>query len=123
MTTVALPWFVLATTGSTTKMGLVLACQTLPAFALGIPSGSVVAALGARRSLVLGDAVRAPLLAAVPLLHAAHALSFPTLLALVTVIGVFSVPYAAAASSLLPELVGDDEREVARAQAALQVAI
>lgn len=123
MTTVALPWFVLATTGSTVKMGLVLACQTLPAFALGIPGGSVVAALGARRSLVLGDALRAPLLVAVPLLHAAGILSFPALLVLVTAIGIFSVPYAAAASSLLPDLVGEDEREVARAQAALQVAI
>jgi MFS family permease len=123
MTTVALPWFVLATTGSTVKMGLVLACQTLPAFALGVPGGSVVAALGARRSLVLGDALRAPLLVAVPVLHAAGVLSFPVLLGLVTAIGIFSVPYAAAASSLLPELVGEDEREVARAQAALQVAI
>jgi MFS family permease len=123
MTTVALPWFVLATTGSTTRMGLVLACQTLPAFALGIPGGSVVAALGARRSLVLGDALRAPVLVAVPVLHATGNLSFPTLLALVTATGVFSVPYAAAASSLLPEIVGEDEREVARAQAALQVAI
>jgi MFS family permease len=123
MTTVALPWFVLATTGSTTKMGLVLACQTLPALVLGIPGGAVVAAFGARRSLVLGDAVRAPLLAAIPTLHAVGSLSFPALLALVTVIGVFSVPYAAAASSLLPEIVGGDEREVARAQAGLQVAI
>jgi MFS family permease len=79
--------------------------------------------LGARRSLVLGDALRAPLLVAVPVLHSAGVLSFPTLLALVTVVGVFSVPYAAAASSLLPEIVGEDEREVARAQAALQVAI
>src|SRR4051812_32680345 len=69
MTTVALPWFVLATTGSTVKMGLVLACQTLPAFVLGIPGGSVVAALGARRSLILGDSLRAPLLAAIPILH------------------------------------------------------
>ena len=123
MTTVALPWFVLATTGSTEKMGLVLACQTLPAFALGIPGGSVVARLGARGSLVVGDAARAPLLAAVPILAAAGDLSFPALLALVTVIGVFSVPYAAASSSLLPEIVGEDEQEVARAQASLQVAI
>jgi MFS family permease len=123
MTSVALPWFVLATTGSTTRMGLVLACQTLPAFALGIPGGSLVAALGARRSLIVGDALRAPLLAAVPALHAGGALSFPVLLVLVTAIGVFSVPYAAAASSLLPEVVGEDEREVARAQASLQVAI
>lgn len=123
MTVVALPWFVLATTGSTTRMGLVLACQTLPAFALGIPGGSAVALLGPRRALVLGDALRAPLLAAVPVLHWAGLLSFPLLLALVTVIGVFSVPYAAAASSLLPDVVGEDEREVARATAALQVAI
>ena len=123
MTTIALPWFVLATTGSTTKMGVVLACQTLPAFALGIPGGSVVAWLGARRSLVLGDALRAPLLIAVPVLHSVGALSFPVLLVLVTAIGIFSVPYAAAASSLLPEIVGEEEREVARAQAALQVAI
>src|SRR5947199_9408447 len=69
MTTVALPWFVLATTGSTTKMGLVLACATLPAFVLGIPGGSVVALLGARRSLINADALRAPLLMSVPVLH------------------------------------------------------
>ena len=102
MTTVALPWFVLATTGSTTKMGLVLACQTLPAFLLGIPAGGLVASLGPRRALVLGDSLRAPLLAAVPALHRLGVLSFPLLLVLVTVIGVFSVPYAAAASSILP---------------------
>lgn len=123
MTTVALPWFVLATTGSTARMGLVLACQTLPAFALGIPAGGVVARLGARRTLVLGDSLRAPLLAAVPLLHWAGVLSFPLLLVLVTAIGVFSIPYAAASSSLLPDVVGEDEHEVARATAALQVAI
>jgi MFS family permease len=123
MTIVALPWFVLATTGSTTRMGIVLACQTLPAFALGIPGGSIVSTLGPRRALVLGDSLRAPLLAAVPILHWLGVLSFPLLLVLVTVIGVFSVPYAAAASSLLPDIVGEDEREVSRAMAALQVTI
>jgi MFS family permease len=123
LTMVALPWFVLATTGSTAKMGLVLACQTLPAFVLGLPGGGLVALLGPRRALVLGDALRAPLLAAVPVLHWTGALSFPLLLVLVTSVGVFSVPYAAAASSLLPDIVGEDETEVARAMAALQVAI
>lgn len=123
MTVVALPWFVLATTGSTAKMGVVLACETFPAFALGIPAGGLVASLGPRRALVLGDSLRAPLLAAVPVLHWLGVLSFPLLLVLVTVIGVFSVPYAAAAGSILPEIVGEDASEVARAQAALQVAI
>jgi MFS family permease len=123
MTVVALPWFVLATTGSTARMGIVLACQTLPALALGIPGGSVVAAVGPRRALVFCDALRAPLLVSVPILHASGVLSFPLLLVLVTLIGLFSVPYASASSSLLPELVGEEEREVARATAALQVAI
>ena len=123
MTVVALPWFVLATTGSTSKMGLVLACQTLPALALGIPAGGIVARLGPRRALVLGDTLRAPLLAAVPILHSAGVLGFPVLLVLVTAIGAFSVPYAAAANALLPDIVGEDEVEVSRATAALQVAI
>ena len=124
MTTVALPWFVLATTGSTAKMGLVLACETLPAFALGIPGGSVVAAARraavarARRRCCARPARRRP----GPAREPAPSPS-PLLLVLVTAIGVFSVPYAAAASSLLPEIVGEDEHEVARAQAALQVAI
>jgi MFS family permease len=122
-TVVALPWFVLATTGSTARMGLVLACQTFPALVLGVPAGGLVAALGSRRALVLADALRAPLLAAVPVLHWTGALSFPLLLVLVTVVGVFTVPYSAASSSLLPELVGEDEHEVARATAALQVAM
>jgi MFS family permease len=123
MTIVALPWFVLTTTGSTARMGLVLACQTFPALVLGVPAGSVVASLGSRRTLIIADASRAPLLAAIPLLHWAGLLSFPLLLALVTVIGVFSVPYSAAASSVLPEIVGESEAEVARATAQLQVAM
>src|SRR2546426_10685438 len=104
-------------------MGIVLACQLFPAVVLGLPAGGMVAALGPRRALVLCDALRAPLLVAVPVLHGAGVLAFPVLLALVTAIGIFSVPYAAAASSLLPEVVGEDETEVARATAALQVAI
>ncbi|HYA09752.1 MAG TPA: MFS transporter, partial [Gaiellaceae bacterium] len=123
MTLVALPWFVLSTTGSTAKMGLVLACQTIPAVVLGVPGGDVVARIGPRRALVLGDALRAPLLAAVPALSWLGVLSFPLLIVLVTVIGVFSVPYAAASNAILPEIVGEDESEIARATAALQVAI
>lgn len=123
MTTVALPWFVLAATGSTAKMGLVLACQTLPSVVLGVPAGAVVARLGARQFMVIADAARAPLLALVPILHAAGVLSFPALLGVVTAVGVFSVPYAAAATALLPHLVGEDERELTHANASLQVAI
>jgi MFS family permease len=122
MTLVALPWFVLATTGSTTKMGIVLACETLPGVVAGVPGGAAVARLGPRRALIVADAARAPLLIAVPALFAAKALPFAALLALVSLIGLFTVPYSAASSALLPTLVGDDPREVTRAQSALQVA-
>jgi predicted MFS family arabinose efflux permease len=123
MTTVALPWFVLETTGSTVRMGLVLAVQLIPAAVLGTFSGTLVAAIGARRTLILSDALRAPLLASVPILHWLGVLSFPILLGIVAVIGLFAVPYAAAAQSMLPEIVGEDERLVAHAVSTLQVAI
>jgi MFS family permease len=123
MTTVALPWFVLATTGSVVRMGLVLAVQLIPAAVLGTFSGTAVAALGSRRTLILCDALRAPLLALVPVLHWLGVLSFPILLGVVAVIGLFAVPYAAAATSMLPDIVGEDERLVAQAVSALQVAI
>lgn len=123
MTTVALPWFVLATTGSTVRMGLVLAVQLLPAAILGTFSGTAVAAVGSRRTLISSDALRAPLLASVPVLHWLGLLSFPLLLGLVAVIGLFAVPYATAAQSMLPEIVGEEEGLVAQAVSALQVAI
>ena len=54
-------------------MGIVLAVQLVPIALLGIPSGSLVARLGARRTMQLADIVRAPLMCSLPLLHAAGA--------------------------------------------------
>jgi len=48
MTFVALPFFVLVTTGSTAKMGWVLAAEMLPIALFGIPAGTVIAKLGAK---------------------------------------------------------------------------
>jgi hypothetical protein len=87
MTFLALPWFVLATTGSATRMSVVLAVELLPVAVFGIPSGSVVSRLGSRRTMVASDLVRAPVVALVPVLHWAGGLSFGVLLALVIVFG------------------------------------
>ena len=65
MTYLALPWFVLVTTGSAAKMTYVLAAQLAPMALLGIPSGTLVERLGARRTMLLCDATRVPLLASV----------------------------------------------------------
>jgi MFS family permease len=120
MTFLALPWFVLATTGSPTKMSIVLAVELAPVAILGIPSGAVIARWGARRSMLVSDLARAPLIASIPLLHELGWLSFPMLLVLVSLVGVFMAPYFASQALILPELVGHDERVVAQATALVE---
>jgi len=120
MTFLALPWFVLTTTGSTTRMGIVLAAELLPIAILGIPSGIVVSRLGARRTMLVSDAARVPLMAAIPLLHAADMLSFGLLLVLVFVLGVFIAPYFSAQRLVLPELVGEDPQTLTQANAVVE---
>jgi MFS family permease len=120
MTFLALPWFVLVTTGSAARMGVVLGVQLLPIGVFGIPSGALVARLGARRTMILCDAARAPLMASVPLLHGTGHLGFGVLLAIVFAIGLFLAPSFSAQRLILPELVGDDERTVAQGNALLE---
>jgi predicted MFS family arabinose efflux permease len=125
MTYVALPWFVLVTTGSTAKMGWVLAAELLPVALLGIPAGSVIARLGAKRTMNVADAARVPLMAAIPVLHWTGHLSFPVLLLFTFLLGSFTAPYYASSRLILPEVVGEDEQVVAQGasfqQAAMQL--
>ena len=120
MTYLALPWFVLVTTGSPARMTIVLAVQLAPMALLGIPSGIAVERLGARTTMLVCDAARAPLLASVPLLHAAGLLTFPLLLVLVFGLGCFMAPYLAAQRVVLPELVGEDERTMSQANSLVE---
>jgi MFS family permease len=120
MTWLALPWFVLVTTHSPSRMGLVLAAELLPMAVLGIPSGSVVSRLGARTTMLGSDLARVPLMASIPLLNEAGLLSLPLLLALVAAFGCFNAPYFAAQRSILPELLGSDQQTVAQANGVIE---
>ena len=122
MTYVALPWFVLVTTGSTAKMGWVLAAELLPVGLLGIPAGAVIARLGAKRTMNLADAARAPLMTAIPILHWTGHLTFPLLLACTFALGCFMAPYYASSRLILPEVLGNDEQLVAQGSAFVQAA-
>jgi MFS family permease len=122
MTFVALPWFVLITTGSTAKMGWVLAAELVPVGLLGIPSGTLIARLGAKRTMLVADAARIPLMAAIPILHWTDNLSFPLLLALTFLLGCFMAPYYASSRLILPEVIGEDEQLVAQGSALVQAA-
>jgi predicted MFS family arabinose efflux permease len=115
MTFVALPWFVLTTSGSPSRMSIVLAVEILPMALLGLPSGSVVSRFGARATMLVSDLVRAPLVALVPILHWTGHLSFAGLLAIVFLLGIFNTPYLSSQRSILPEIFGDDETVIAKA--------
>jgi MFS family permease len=120
MTYLALPWFVLVTTGSASKMTLVLAVEMLPMALFGVPSGTLVQRLGGRTVMLVSDLVRAPLLLAIPVLHAADLLSFPLLLGLVFALGCFMAPYFASQRVIVPELVGEDETRMSQANSMIE---
>jgi MFS family permease len=122
MTLVALPWFVLLATGSTAKMGWVLAAELLPVGLFGIPAGSVIDRLGAKRTMNIADAARVPLMTAIPVLHWTGRLDFALLLAFTFLLGCFTAPYFASSRLILPEVLGDNEQLVAQGSAFVQAA-
>jgi MFS family permease len=120
MTALALPWFVLQTTGSVTRTSVVLAAEVLAVVLLGVPSSALAARLGARRTLLLAQLLAAPLIALIPVLHYSDLLPFPVLLFVVFLVGSLWTPWFAAQAAIVPELVGEDQRTVGQANALLQ---
>ena len=122
MTWLALPWFVLRTSGSTQRMTWVIIAEILPVAVLGFWGGAIAARLGTRRTMLVCDLLRVPIFAAIPALHEAGALDFPLLLALVAVSGVFIAPYFGVQRAVVPELAGEDQIAVSRLTALFQAA-
>ena len=121
MTWVALPWFVLTTTGSATRMAIVVAVEAAALGIVGFAAGDLAARLGPRRTMLVADAARAPLMALIPTLHHFDLLSFPLLLVLVFAVGAFGTPSFASRAAIVPAIVGEDEGVVGEANALLQV--
>src|SRR5947209_16416157 len=65
MTAVALPWFVLVSTGSPAKMGLALAAEYAGLTLLGLFGARLAAAWGPRRLMLVSDLARAALIAVI----------------------------------------------------------
>lgn len=120
MTWLALPWFVLITTGSAKQMALVVAAEAAGYALFGLPAGSLLTRLGPQRTMRLSDAVRAPLILLVPLLHWSGELTFPRLLALTFLVGAAGPAYGAAQRVVVAEVLDEDAHLVERANALLQ---
>lgn len=120
LTTVALPWFVLQTTGSAAKTGLTGSFVVLPGFIAGIFGGTLVDRLGYKRVSVAADIVSGCGVALVPLLHHTVGLALWQLLACVFLGALLSVPGLTARRSLVPELAGLAGLRLERVNATLE---
>jgi MFS family permease len=104
LTMIAIPWFVLTTTGSATQAGLTGAFASLPAFLSGILGGAVVDRIGPRSSALVADAVSGVSILLIPLLYHTRGLAFWQLLLLVLCSAALEIPGLSARRSMLPGL-------------------
>jgi MFS family permease len=117
LTVVALPWFVLQTTGSPAKTGLTGFFVVLPHFVSGVFGGTIVDRLGFKRTSVAADLVSALGIVLIPLLHVTVGLAFWQLLGLVFLGSLLEIPGLTARRSLLPELAALARQPLERANA------
>ncbi|WP_335940950.1 MFS transporter [Streptomyces sp. PTD5-9] len=115
LTVIAIPWFVLETTGSAARAGVVAFCATLPIVVSALIGGPVIDRVGRRRVAVASDAVCGVAVAAVPLLHRTGALTFWTLCALMALNGLAHTPGNTARYILVPDLAEHAGTTLARA--------
>ena len=117
---VAIPWFVLQTTGSAAKTGLTGAVFLLAAVMAGVVGGPVVDRLGFKRASIVADLAGALTVALVPLLYHTVGLLFWQLLVLVFLGGFLDAPGHTARQSLVPDLAGRARMGIERANSVFQ---
>jgi len=122
LSAIAMPWLVLKLTGSTADMGMVMAAQIAAIAITGFFGASWIGRIAPRRIMLIGDAVRGPLVASIAVLAYLNALNTGIYMVVVFAIGAFYAPYTASQQSILPAVVGEDERLLSQANAALQSA-
>ncbi|MEV5380934.1 MFS transporter [Streptomyces nondiastaticus] len=100
---IALPWFVLVTTGSAAQTGLVAFCEMTPYVLVKMFTGPLVDRVGPRVISWSADSLSAVAAALIPALHTFGLLPFWLLLALVAVIGAVRGPGDLAKEIMVPE--------------------
>lgn len=121
LTNLAIPWFVLVTTGSAAKTGITAFFSIMPIVIAGFFGGAIVDRLGYKRTSVISDVASGVTVAAIAGLHALDLLSFPLLLALVFLGALLDTPGGTARSALIPDLARHAAVPIERASAAIQV--
>lgn len=107
MSMIALPWFVISTTGSAAQTGLVAAVQMAPYVVAKALAGPIVDRLGSRRVVVAAELTAGAVVAGIPVLYALDLLHLGVLLVMVALLGVASGPADGAKAALIP-IVADE---------------
>ena len=105
LTQLAIPWFVLQTTGSVAQTGLVAFFSLLPFVLSSALGGVFVDRLGYRRASIAADLASGASVLCVPLLYHTIGLPLAALLALVFAGALLDAPGVTAREALLPDLV------------------
>jgi MFS family permease len=101
---IAIPWFVLQTTGSATNTGITGFFTILPVILAGFLGGTLIDRLGYKRTSIIADLASCVTTALIPLLYLTSGLEFWQLLVLVFLGALLDSPGGTARAALLPEL-------------------
>ena len=115
LTTVAVPWFVLVTTGSAAKTGITGTVSILPVIIAGVFGGTLVDRLGFKRTSVLADLSSGAAIALIPILYQTVGLAFWQLLLLLFIARLLSEPGDTGRRSLVPDVAGLADMPLERA--------
>ena len=117
---IAIPWFVLQTTGSAAQTGITGFFTILPVVLAGFLGGSLIERLGYKPTSVIADMASGVTVALIPLLHFTVGLQFWQLMVLVFLGGLLDAPGTTARNALVPELAEAADMPLERATSAIQ---
>jgi MFS family permease len=120
ITTIAIPWYVLATGGSAADVGLVGFFTILPTVIAAFLGGGIVDRFGRKRISIIGDIVSGLTVATIPLLHSTVGLSLWQLMVLVFLGALLDAPGNNARQSIFPDLIATSGVSAERANSAYQ---
>ena len=118
---IAIPWFVLQTTGSATQTGITGFFTILPVVLAGFFGGTIIDRLGYKRTSIIADIASGVTTLLIPLLHFTIGLEFWQLMALVFLGAFLDTPGSTARDAVLPELAEEAGIPIERAASIVHV--
>ncbi len=122
ITAIAIPWFVLVTTGSAARTGVVAAAVAVATTLGGFFGGTFVDRIGFKRSSIVSDLSSGFFVALVPTLYYFDLLGFGALIGLTFMATLLDAPGWSARRSMLPELSGRVGTPLERSNGLMEIA-